>query len=81
MRRSAGARTKDPPKPVKQASPSEGSEAYGTGSTTSGVEQPHLDDDDEHNEEGRVHSRHSRLFRLLQDSDYTDSETDARCCF
>ncbi len=58
-----GARTKEPTKPAKQRSPSEGSEAYGTGSTTSAVEQPHMDDEDDNNEEGRGQSRHSRLFR------------------
>ena len=31
----------------KQRSPSEGSEAYGTGSTTSAVEQHHMDDDED----------------------------------
>ena len=83
MRRSGGggARTKEPVKIPKQRSPSEGSEAYGTGSTTSAIEQPHIDDDEEHNEDGRGSSRHSRLFRLLQDSDYTDSETDSRSEF
>ena len=81
MRRSGGARTKEPTKVSKQRSPSEGSAAYGTGSTTSAVEQHHMDDDDDNNEEGRGQSRHSRLFQLLQDSDYTDSETDARSEF
>lgn len=81
MRRSGrGSRPKEPIK-AKQRSPSEGSEAYGTGSTTSAVEQTHVDDDEDHNEEGRGHSRHSRLFRLLQDSDYTDSESEAKSEF
>ena len=80
MRRSGGARTKEPAK-AKQRSPSEGSEAYGTGSTTSVVEQPHMEDDEDHPDEGRGHSRHSRLFRLLQDSDYTDSESEAKSEF
>lgn len=81
MRRSGGARTKEPIKILKQRSPSEGSEAYGTGSTTSAIEQPHVEDEEDHNEDGRGSSRHSRLFRLLQDSDYTDSETESRSEF
>ena len=61
----------------KKISPSESSEAYGTGSTTS--------DATERNDNEVVRSktgskdgseRHSRLFRLLQDSDYTDSEME-----
>ncbi len=78
MRRSGGgARAKEVMK-SKQRSPSEGSEAYGTGSTTSVVEQPPMEDDEEHQEESRNSSRHSRLFRLLQDSDYTDSESESK---
>ena len=79
MRRSGGgARTKEAIK-SKQRSPSEGSEAYGTGSTTSVVEQPqHMEEDEDHQEESRGSSRHSRLFRLLQDSDYTDSESESK---
>ena len=75
MRRSGGgARTKEPTK-SKQKSPSEGSEAYGSGSTTSVIEQQHMD---EYEDESRGSSRHSRLFRLLQDSDYTDSESESK---
>jgi len=61
------------------------SEAYGTGSTGSdGTEgQVALIDHDEEvpmvdSMGNPVKKRHSRLFKLLQDSDYTDSDTESR---
>merc|ERR1719499_1075455 len=64
------------------------SEAYGTGSTGSdGTENQvaGIDHDEGGEQEpgagGKPHKRHSRLFKLLQDSDYTDSDTDSRAEF
>merc|ERR1719357_2036808 len=61
------------------------SEAYGTGSTGSdGTEgQAAMIDHDDggfmvDNMGNPVKKRHSRLFKLLQDSDYTDSDADSR---
>jgi len=59
------------------------SEAYGTGSTGSDQtegEVAGIDHDGAQDQEGggKPHKRHSRLFKLLQDSDYTDSDTESR---
>ncbi len=60
------------------------SEAYGTGSTgsdqTEGQEAGIDHDENKETEDGngKPHKRHSRLFKLLQDSDYTDSDADSR---
>ena len=64
----------------------EGSEAYGTGSTGSDQTEGQaagIDHDEgggAEQEEGgsKPNKRHSRLFKLLQDSDYTDSDNDSR---
>lgn len=59
------------------------SEAYGTGSTGSDQTENQVTGID-HDEGGdqepgaKPHKRHSRLFKLLQDSDYTDSDTESR---
>ncbi len=63
-------------------SPDEGSEAYGTGSTASedkdeGSARKEIIENKRATEEQKPGSRHSRLFRLLQDSDYTDSESSS----
>ena len=65
------------------------SEAYGTGSSGSdGTENQvaGIDHDEGAEQEPgaggkQPHKRHSRLFKLLQDSDYTDSDTDSRAEF
>ena len=63
------------------------SEAYGTGSTgsdqTEGQEAGIDHDENKETEDwnGKPHKRHSRLFKLLQDSDYTDSDADSRSDF
>eukprot|EP00092_Neocalanus_flemingeri_P035110 GFUD01038208.1.p1 GENE.GFUD01038208.1~~GFUD01038208.1.p1 ORF type:complete len:1926 (+),score=502.28 GFUD01038208.1:4306-10083(+) len=86
-----GARQKETNRPNKspeiqqQHSPDD-SEAYGTGSTGSDQTENQVagidhDETGEQEQEGGIpkpHKRHSRLFKLLQDSDYTDSETDSR---
>ena len=62
------------------------SEAYGTGSTGSdgtenqvaGIDYDEGGEGGEAGQGGKPHKRHSRLFKLLQDSDYTDSDTDSR---
>ena len=72
----------------QQRSPDD-SEAYGTGSTGSDQTENQVAglDHDEGEQEGggaggaKPHKRHSRLFKLLQDSDYTDSDTDSRADF
>ena len=75
---------------VKQKSPENqrtspnDSEAYGTGSTGSDQTEGQVvgidHDEGKEGEEGsgKPHKRHSRLFKLLQDSDYTDSDADSR---
>jgi hypothetical protein len=67
----------------------EGSEAYGTGSSGSDQTEGQaagIDHDDgggaEQEDVGsKPNKRHSRLFKLLQDSDYTDSDNDSRTDF
>ena len=75
--KSTGARQKEA---RDQGNRSPDSEAYGTGSTGSDENQAaNIDHESEAAEqEGgkKPHKRHSRLFKLLQDSDYTDSDTD-----
>jgi hypothetical protein len=89
--KSSGARQKESNRPTKspemqqQQSPDD-SEAYGTGSTGSDQTEngvAGIDHDDAGEQEGipKPHKRHSRLFKLLQDSDYTDSDTDSRSEF
>lgn len=58
----------------------EDSEAYGTGSTGSESQDGGIDHEDTGEQEPgtKPHKRHSRLFKLLQDSDYTDSDTESR---
>jgi len=87
--KSGGARLKENSRPNKspemqqQHSPDD-SEAYGTGSTGSDQTENQvagIDHDEGVDAEGGIpkgHKRHSRLFKLLQDSDYTDSDTDSR---
>merc|ERR1719474_2634443 len=87
--KSGGARLKENSRPNKspemqqQHSPDD-SEAYGTGSTGSDQTENQvagIDHDEGVDAEGGLpkgHKRHSRLFKLLQDSDYTDSDTDSR---
>lgn len=87
--KSSGARQKESNRPNKspemqqQQSPDD-SEAYGTGSTGSDQTENQvagIDHDETGEQEGGIpkpHKRHSRLFKLLQDSDYTDSDTDSR---
>ena len=67
-----------------RASPND-SEAYGTGSTgsdqTEGQAAAIDHDEGKEGDDGQgktPHKRHSRLFKLLQDSDYTDSDADSR---
>lgn len=59
----------------------EDSEAYGTGSTGSESQDGGIEHDNtgEQEQDAKPHKRHSRLFKLLQDSDYTDSDNDSRC--
>ena len=65
------------------------SEAYGTGSTGSdgtenqvaGIDHDGGGGEQDEANGGKPHKRHSRLFKLLQDSDYTDSDTDSRAEF
>merc|ERR1719410_2922131 len=88
--KSGGARLKENSRPNKspemqqQHSPDD-SEAYGTGSTGSDQTENQcagIDHDETGEQDGnptKGHKRHSRLFKLLQDSDYTDSDTDSRC--
>ena len=88
--KSGGARQKESVRPMKspeqqQQSPDD-SEAYGTGSTGSDQTENQvagIDHDETGEQEGipKPHKRHSRLFKLLQDSDYTDSDTDSRSEF
>jgi hypothetical protein len=67
----------------------EGSEAYGTGSTGSdqtegqavGIDHDDGGGADQEDNSLKPNKRHSRLFKLLQDSDYTDSENDSRSDF
>jgi len=87
--KSSGTRQKETNRPNKspemqqQHSPDD-SEAYGTGSTGSDQTENQvagIDHDETGEQEGgqpKPHKRHSRLFKLLQDSDYTDSDTDSR---
>jgi len=85
--KSGGARQKETNRPNKspeqQHSPDD-SEAYGTGSTGSDQTENQvagIDHDETGEQDGgqpKPHKRHSRLFKLLQDSDYTDSDTDSR---
>merc|ERR1719427_2255211 len=86
--KSSGTRQKELNRPTKspeiqqQLSPDD-SEAYGTGSTGSDQTENQvagIDHDDTGEQDGQVkpHKRHSRLFKLLQDSDYADSDTDSR---
>lgn len=69
-------------------SPDEGSEAYGTGSSTAEVDHFHHHQQQQQQQQhqqregsadelssNKPGSRHSRLFRLLQDSDYSDSDS------
>lgn len=74
--------------PEPQRTSPNDSEAYGTGSTGSDQTEGQIagiDHDDGKESEERSgkqpHKRHSRLFKLLQDSDYTDSEGDSRSDF
>ena len=83
--KNSGARQKEARE--QQRSPDD-SEAYGTGSTGSDQTENQvagIDHDEGVEQEGgggaKPHKRHSRLFKLLQDSDYTDSDTDSRADF
>ena len=97
---SLGAKRKQIPKENKsRVSPSESSEAYGTGSSGSDETESQVTSNPDHGDERNNRNsksrsnkqqspsskeasndgseRHSRLFRLLLDSDYTDSEADS----
>ena len=66
-------RARPPPLPQTTASKSPvHSEAYGSGSSE---HQNQEEPPEEGGEQSPKPNRHSRLFKLLQDSDYTDSET------
>jgi len=90
--KSSGGRQKESSRQTKspemqqQQSPDD-SEAYGTGSTGSDQTENQvagIDHDETGEQESGIpkpHKRHSRLFKLLQDSDYTDSDTDSRSEF
>ena len=80
----SASRQREPSLPAKTTeshrhSPND-SEAYGTGSTGSDQnegQEAGIDHDEAKEGEdgsGKPHKRHSRLFKLLQDSDYTDSK-------
>lgn len=84
MRQKAGGvRQKERKSPDMQRHSPNDSEAYGTGSTGSDQTEGQVAviDHDEGKEaddaSGKPHKRHSRLFKLLQDSDFTDSEADS----
>lgn len=74
--KNTGAKNKE----SKKVQSPEDSEAYGTGSTGSESQDGGMDHEDTGEQEpgAKPHKRHSRLFKLLQDSDYTDSDTDSR---
>jgi len=85
----SGTKSKEPSRhnksPENQRNSPNDSEAYGTGSTgsdqTEGQAAGIDHDESKEVEEGtgkQPHKRHSRLFKLLQDSDYTDSDADSR---
>ena len=88
MRQKNNSKRKENKSPETQRTSPNDSEAYGTGSTGSDQTEGQVagidhDDGKEAMEDGSAggkqpHKRHSRLFKLLQDSDYTDSDADSR---